>query len=177
MPPKKKKKANVRGNKGGCLVGRKGETPKGGCKVGKRDPTKQERTVAAGAAFKGARKIKVAEDKKSAIKRPTAGQKEAARIKAKIASKKPAKDKTMAALGVKAGDKLPFKKKPKKKSEPTEYKRKVKVGTSDRVTRSAPKPKPKGVPDRIKAKVAQLGKDAAKMKRKVGRRIEKQNEN
>ena len=94
MPPKKKKKANVRGNKGGCLVGRKGETPKGGCKVGKRDPTKQERTVAAGAAFKGARKIKVAEDKKSAIKRPTAGQKEAARIKAKIASKKPAKDKT-----------------------------------------------------------------------------------
>ena len=137
MPPKKKK-ANVRGNKGGCKVGRKDESPKGGCKIGKRDPNKKEKTVATDAAFKGARKIKVAEDKakaapKKPVKKPTSRPKSAPRNqtggmpKSKLAAK----------AGIKAGEKLPFKKKPKKKSEPDEYKRKVKVGTSDRVTRSA----------------------------------------
>ena len=146
MPPKKKK-ANVRGNKGGCKVGRKDESPKGGCKIGKRDPNKTEKTAAMMAAFQASRKKKVAAA---------------------------AKSKSAAAVGVKAGDKVKFKKKAKK-SEPTEYKRKVKVGTSDRTTRSAapkPKPKPKGVSDRIKKKVAKLGKDQVKMKRKIGKNIE-----
>ncbi len=143
MPPKKKK-ANVRGNKGGCKVGRKGETPKGGCKVGKRDPNKTEKTAAMMAAFQASRKNKVAAA---------------------------AKSKSAAAVGVKAGDKVKFKKKAKK-SEPTEYKRKVKVGTSDRTTRSAPEAK--GVMKdkaakkaRIQAKVRELGKaQIAKKKEK-----------
>ena len=162
--PAKKKKANVRGNKGGCKVGRKEESPNGGCKVGKRNPNTKEKSVATAAAKKGSapkKPVKKAKAKSAPIKRTVGGY--------------PAKSKAAAAIGVKAGDRLPFKKKAKKakKSEPTEYKRKVKVGTSDRTTRST---KPKGVPDRIKAKVAKLGKDQAKMKRKVGRRIEKKAE-
>ena len=138
MPPKKKK-ANVRGNKGGCKVGRKDESPKGGCKIGKRDPNKKEKTVAMMAAFQASRKNKVAADKakaapKKPVKKPTSRPKSAPRTqtggmpKSKLAAK----------AGIKAGEKLPFKKKPKKKAPaPDEYKRKVKVGTSDRVTRSA----------------------------------------
>ena len=142
--PQKKKKANVRGNKGGCKVGRKDESPKGGCKIGKRDPNKTEKTAAMMAAFQASRKKKVAAE---------------------------AKSKSAAAVGVKAGDKVKFKKKAKK-SEPTEYKRKVKVGTSDRTTRSAPEAK--GVMKdkaakkaRIQAKVRDLGKaQIAKKKEK-----------
>jgi len=171
MPPKKKKKANVRGNKGGCKIGRKGETPKGGCKIGKRDPTKEERKAASDAAFRGARKMKVAEDKakaapKKPVKKPTSRPKSAPRNqtggmpKSKLAAK----------AGIKAGEKLPFKKKPKKKSEPDEYKRKVKVGTSDRTTRSAPAAK--GVMKdkaakkaRIQEKVRALGKKQVEKKK------------
>ena len=171
MPPKKKKKANVRGNKGGCKIGRKGETPKGGCKYGKRDPTKEERKAASDAAFRGARKMKVAEDKakaapKKPVKKPTSRPKSAPRNqtggmpKSKLAAK----------AGIKAGEKLPFKKKPKKKSEPDEYKRKVKVGTSDRTTRSAPAAK--GVirdkaakKARIQEKVRALGKKQVEKKK------------
>ena len=41
-----------RENKGGCKVGRKGESPIGGCKVGKSNPTRLAKKVARMAASK-----------------------------------------------------------------------------------------------------------------------------
>ena len=155
MPPKKKK-ANVRGNKGGCKVGRKDESPKGGCKIGKRNPTTKEKSVAAAAAKKGGAP-------KKPVKKPTSRPNSAPRNqtggmpKSKLAAK----------AGIKAGEKVKFK---KKAPAPDEYKRKVKVGSSDRTTRSAPAAK--GVikdtaakKARIQEKVRALGKKQVEKKK------------